>query len=127
MIQPLCLVCGPQLDRVASPQARIRGRARSAEFRKVSERLWGGNGDDHFTLNALLTGSVSGLSQIVGDSLDGSDSTRAVTLLGSAGLDSLVGGMFDDSLDGGDGKDTLAGQTGDEDRLFDATAAEIMA
>lgn len=67
------------------------------------------------------------------DTLDGSAYFGSVTLLGNSGDDVIrvarndlvLGGDGDDSIWGGDGKDTLAGQAGDEDRLFDATAAEI--
>ncbi len=52
-------------------------------------------------------------------------SRGADTLLGAEGHVSLMGGDGDDSTWGGDGKDTLAGQAGEEDHLFDATAAEI--
>ncbi len=80
------------------PSSTNAGRASSAEFWKVSERLWGGNSVDHFTLNAPLTGSVSGLSQIVGDTLDGTMIGDAV-LVGSnsegfSGTQSNIAGGF---------------------------------
>jgi Ca2+-binding RTX toxin-like protein len=96
-----------------------------------------GGGDDTVNLasvDSLFAATVTADGQQGNDSLDGSALALAVNLAGSAGNDTLQGGIGNDSLSGGDnndslnggmGADTLAGGNGD-DLLFGGAARDSL-
>jgi S-layer protein len=64
----------------------------------------------------LTTGALVDAATITGgagyDTLNAADATKAVTMAGNAGNDTLTGGAGADSIDGGAGEDTLTGGAG---------------
>ena len=71
----------------------------------ISIDLMGGSGDDTIDLSAAMTGNAI----VMVDGGDGND-----TITGSAGGDSLAGGVDDDSINGGAGNDTIEGNAGND-------------
>lgn len=79
-----------------------------------------GGGNNSVTFNSIEDAAGPTVTVLAGDGLDSlraSAVSRAVSLSGGGGNDTLAGGSGADTLDGGEGDDTISGGQGD-DQIF---------
>ncbi|MFN7780691.1 MAG: hypothetical protein ACK5RK_17805, partial [Betaproteobacteria bacterium] len=105
----------------------------SVAYATAALSIDGGTGVDRLrvgsgvTLNLNLTNQNIGAGPSVAgfENVDAADSTQSVTLVGTSGVNTLVGGSAADVIDGAGGADTLLGNAGSDRIVYSGTAVVI--
>lgn len=87
-----------------------------------------GDGNNSITFNSIEDAAGPAVTVLAGDGLDSlraSAVSRAVSLSGGGGNDTLAGGSGNDTLNGGDDDDTISGGMGD-DQIFGGTGTNTL-